>query len=309
MNLTNTMTRTPVTKKAYQVANWPSNSYKKNRAKLHALIISTMLFIAYPSKSLAQSQDCLALAEDDWDKLYCTIKSKTLTQLPPQYEFQRNTIRVKALLLKRHAQALKLTMPTVQTNNNNTMPLKHGTPTPDKNPATQWQASTLSTENNDALPVQKSNPLEYCQLAPDTILCHQQSFKLAHNQMNSTLVSDVFSTKNTLNLFMPKTNPSSKQLLDNYQHYIEKMLKLGLGASTMSLTKFHATYQTSIKKRFAFNQRMAEMYEHLKRDKANLGIKARYQMNTPSNLQMCDQLSPSLIVCDNVKQNWIYQKQ
>jgi hypothetical protein len=50
-----------------------------------------------------------------------------------------------------------------------------------------------------------------------------------------------------------------------------------------------------------------QMYELLKKEKQTNAVKSRYNNLFPDSLEQCMELSQKIIVCDNIKQNWIYK--
>ena len=101
----------------------------------------------------------------------------------------------------------------------------------------------------------------------------------------------------------------NRYLARSYRHYIDKMLFIGLGASTMTYTKFHYTFWDLVEKREDFAGRVNAMYDFLKQDKATMAVQERYDKVMPAGIDWCTSLSDSVVVCDDGKRNWVYTRQ
>ena len=76
----------------------------------------------------------------------------------------------------------------------------------------------------------------------------------------------------------------------------------------MSFSKFAATYDDAKRYRLNFSQRFSKMFELLKSEKKTIGIKARYNEDYPQSMSQCMRLDSSIVICDNIHQNWVYKK-
>jgi len=152
--------------------------------------------------------------------------------------------------------------------------------------------------------------MEACELDGELIRCGGRRFRLVTNLANHLLEPQALSDSNRLLL---PANPGDEDLKDYllqaYQTYIEKMLTIGLGASTMSFSKFYYTHQSLQRQDADFAARMEKMFEFLKKDKAAMAIQPRYHNKLPRSLDQCGRLSQRLIVCDEGDVNWVFEEQ
>jgi len=244
---------------------------------------------------------CYSAATTDLERLYCEVIAEGGgASLPSQPDFNRNDPQVQALLLKRPAQRLGLTVPE---------------------PGQAQAPAAASTDSGAAVTNEPREPetndpvvaqgLANCQLAGERIRCPQADYDLAANQDRGALAEGVLGPDNRLKIdsFTGGRNDEEavrRYLSNAYDHYIPGMLRIGLGANTMSFTAFHNAFHTLEEGGVDFSQRMAQTYELLKQDRQQLGVKSRYHDDLPESLSLCGMINPDIIVCDNVRTNWIY---
>lgn len=261
-------------------------------------------------------QTCLKQARSEMEQLYCKIRQKGKGgHLPPLHEFRHNTFEIQTLLLKRLAVDINLEIPEIHT------PSSDHQDNPDDEHNVPHSTAAEITENP---------PLANCQLEIDTIICPEASFEKILNQTNASLSEDAFSPQNQLELpvfsgkFSGKlsgnqssNDPESTQavfdyLANAYRLYIEKMLTIGLGQSTMTYTKFHHTFQHTLNNNLDFSHRFKTMYQMLKLEKQQLNAgktdHAPFTAESIHGIEDCAPLSSSLLVCDNGAQNWLFMK-
>lgn len=274
--------------------------------------------ISVPLNSYAFGvKECLNTAETALEEVYCEIiiKGKGNT-LPDFFNFRRNTEKTQRLLLKRGAARAGISLPK----DNGEVHQAYLPPQPEitqgkeqsreaQTPAEQpspRNATAVLPKTTNARP---QNTLESCSLAKEKIICNNQRYFLAINIPANRLQQNALSSLNRLALPSKQQQQSTLQYLSNiYPRYIEKMLSIGLGDSTVSFTKFYAIYDTSIEQKEDFSQRFEEMFELLKKERKTMAIKQRYRNNFPQSMESCMQLSNTLIACDNIEQNWVYKK-
>lgn len=248
------------------------------------------------SPGLAHAEACLSSAETELERLYCQVVEQGGGQgLPSQSDFRRNAPQVQALLLKRPAQRLGLTLPQPST----------PTPAPNTSAITRQKAAPTAPEPP------ASPSLQGCRLAGEQIRCPNRSFQLALNQPNGNLGPGVLDADNRLGLSAFNGDRSDEQavrryLSQAYDRYIPKMLEIGLGANTMSFTAFHNAFHTLEAGGVDFASRMEQTFQLLKQDKQTLAIQARYHQDLPRDLVQCEPVNPAVIVCDNVATNWVF---
>jgi hypothetical protein len=250
---------------------------------------------------------CAQQARTVYEQLYCEIKAGGEGEgLPSLADFRRNSPRVQVLLLRRPASRLGLTVPAVSGRESEAADSSRISPN-------DQQVSPLPT----AAPVPEvanlaqDLGLEVCDLKGEIIRCGNQDFVLASNLANHQLAPHALAESNRL-VLPPRPGGEmnlKNYLLQAYQVYIEKMLEVGLGASTMSFSKFYYTYESLQRQDADFPQRMEKMFEFLKQDKATMAIQSRYHNKLPDSLEQCGRLNQRLIVCDQGDLNWIYLRQ
>lgn len=256
---------------------------------------------------------CQKRARTDYEKLYCTIQDQGGGAGLPRFEdFQRNNERIQATLLKRPAQKLGLALPKPRK--------REMAPAPKAKPATAKtqppaRPAVTAPDKRQATPSRPNNSLELanCRLQGESLRCGSDDFWLATNLPNSSLAADALSDSNTFGLKNFQGNVKDEEALRrylsaSYRHYIDKMLAIGLGDATMSYTKFHYTFLELAKKQENFAVRFETTYRYLKRDKASMAIKPRYQSRLPNSIDQCQVLSDRIIVCDDKTLNWVYVK-
>ena len=294
--------------------------------------ILVLVFSFVPALALGQG-DCAAQAKTEMEKLYCRIAATPeVKSLPSFTDFRRNTPKVQALLLKGPAGRLGLELPgpskstasrtnapTSKPSSNSSSPTTPEKSTPASVPA---KATVQTTKKQTANATEKQTKpaatngsaqqvLASCQFRGEEIRCGRQTYLLQNNQQNQHLQPGVLNADNGLVLSRysgPKSDTVAvnNYLADSYERYINKMLEIGLGDSTMTYTKFHYTYWELVEKGEDFPGRVGQMFEFLKRDKATMAVKARYDNQLPASIDWCQQLSTAIVVCDDGKKNWVY---
>jgi len=256
-----------------------------------------LLMALFPAVSVgAADERCLAAASSELERLYCEVMASGRgASLPSQPDFNRNSPQVQALLLKRPAQQLGLTLPQpaqVQT------PESPDEPEPDPFPGAEPSPGPVEA-------------LADCRLNGEQIRCPEGDYELATNRRRSELAEGVLGPNNRLE-FEPFTGSRDDEqavrryLSQAYDQYIPRMLRIGLGANTMSFTAFHNAFHTLESGGVDFSERMAQTYELLKQDRQQLGVKTRYHDELPESLTLCSHINRDIVVCDNVGTNWVY---
>ncbi|ABC28460.1 conserved hypothetical protein [Hahella chejuensis KCTC 2396] len=265
---------------------------------------------AFSAHSLA---DCQALARTDMERLYCEIQDKGEgASLPKLEDFRRNDRQIQALLLKRPAAKLGLSLPGA----GKSQKPRKAESTVGTTPATATNNISRSEPKADVQQAPRSSApaTNDCLLYKDQITCGSHQFHLATNKQNKFLKQGALAEDNKLNLpsFQgdPANEPAVKDYLSQaYRVYIPKMLEIGLGDATMSFTKFYYSFKDIQKQNLSFSDRFETMYGFLKRDKSAMAIQPRYSKELPSDINQCNGLSDAIIVCDNGATNWVYVRQ
>ncbi len=275
-----------------------------------------MVFLVAVCISISSEANCLSQAKTAYERVYCEIVEKGEGRSLPAFEdFKRNDAIVQKLLLKRPAARLKIKMP------NSPVVASKNTP----------NASYNSSPSNNSLPINKASRkpnvepqkkadlvlpshalrLSQCTLFVDHIKCGSRQFKIKVNQPNHRLALGVLDDGYLMNLPPyrgAKGNNIETQyyLSEVYGVYIRKMVDIGLGASTMSYTRFYRTFHDLQAKNVSFTARFETMYRYLKKDKKTMVVKATLSDQRPDNIAQCDDITDHTIVCDNGAANWVY---
>ncbi len=272
--------------------------------------VSIILFIAAHAHGMGV-KECLQAAKTPLENSYCAIlKAGEGDNLPNFYDFRRNNESTQRLFLRGPAAKANIELPQTSANTNtNKKPVR---PTLPSTPPPRVNTQLPKKHNDYAPPVRERSSgdgdLSQCRIQKNRILCNAQQYFLAINVPLKRISATALSDQNRL-IFRAKSAQESliEYLSDMYPYYIEKMLQLGLGDSTLSFTKFHAIHENADNNQ-AFRERFYEMYELLKKERQTMAIKSRYTNNFPSNIENCMQINTQLIACDNVAQNWVYRK-
>lgn len=234
-------------------------------------------------------------ARNGLEKAYCQIEAAgAATSLPPLGEFRKNPEKTQRLLLRRPAKRAGVSLPPE--------------PQPVSEPVANSEvvkAHRPAVGGGAALP---------CQLQEDLMVCGGQRYHLLGNQSNNRLDSAALSSATQLRLPDFVGDPADEDALMNYleksyQRYIESMVAIGLAASTMSFTKFYHTFMEVQTGGADFSKRMATMFEFLKKDKQSMAVQAHLSEERPTDVSLCRGLSQALVVCDDVKHNWVFRRE
>lgn len=273
-----------------------------------------LLGLACSSRSWGE---CFKFAVTDYEKVFCQIKEASpATPLPSLDDFRRNPPQMQYLLLKRHAQRLSLALAPVAT-------ASSASHTPAIRNEPEGKAAEGSREPRVSQPSpsdtgsQQTGQMPHfanCEMTNLMITCGGLQYRLQENRSNKRLSASSLTDDNKMGLVDFQGNARDSQaigtyLTQSYSRYLEKMLEIGLGASTMSYTKFNLVYTELSAKNKSFAQRFETMYQYLKQDKRTKTVPARLSNQFPSSLDRCDPVSDRLIACDSEGVNWIYAKE
>jgi len=280
-----------------------------------------ILLLAYPM-TVAAASDCLAMAKTALEKIYCQVAATPEAgKLPSFSDFRRNNSQVQAMLLKAPARRLGIELPSNATQQRSAPVNPNPSPAPRQSVAVvSTPAATPATTKPQKPPSQTPSanpkavdPLQGCQLSGERIRCPSARYDLVDNLDNKHLAPGVLGAGNELGLVsyrgdLGDTNGINNYLADSYEHYVNKMLVIGLGGSTMTYTKFHYTFWELVEKREDFAGRVNQMYAYLKQDKASMAVKSRYLHTMPAAMDWCQLLNTTVVICDDGKNNWVYSK-
>ncbi len=259
---------------------------------MHSLIRWYILNIFLLAPHAISSDTCSFLPKTELEEVYCKIEaSKFKAKLVNIREFRNNPAKTQKLLLRPLAKKLRITMPSPQKR---------------KAPRKAPRINTNATSTEPTPPV--LSQLAHCTINQRKIICPNSPYTLQENKPTSELVKGALADNNKL-LFSGKHSARQNPLAylsKAYSVYIDKMLKIGLGGSTMSYTKFVSIYKDQAKINGNFAVRFKKMYELLKKDKKSIADSGRKINEFPKGLKSCFPLSQTTIVCDNVARNWVY---
>lgn len=248
------------------------------------LSLSLLLLTLSAQWVQADSTRCFSVAESYYEQLYCELQAKGEgARLPSYFDFQRNNVQMQALLLKpvaaRHA--INVTMP------------KGAKP-----------AKAVALESSPAQRAPRST--KNCHRQGLQLHCGGRVFQHVANQGNEQLQSGVLDAGNQMSLpgYQPGQGTVDDYLRSSYEHYLNKMLAIGLGGSTLSYGKFSYLFDDLRQRGVSFSGRFEKMYYYLKRDKLQLNAPTKA---LPGKLQAehCYALQ-SLMVCYYGRSNYVF---
>ncbi|WP_051080992.1 hypothetical protein [Teredinibacter turnerae] len=277
-----------------------------------------LAFSSGVSNTAFTDANCHALARTDLEAAYCDVRATPSgKKLPSLGDFRKNTPTMQRLILKKPAKKAGIEIP--EQNADRALEQKTAGSAADKKLSIQ-EPNSNEARTNKSPPTPAFHPsappprtgfsgIGRCSLLKNQIQCGYDYYLLRVNLQNDALTPAVFGAENRLVFPARNTGESQLEFLSRiYPQYIEKMLAIGLGDSTMSFTRFAATYDAVEDAGGDFNTRFAAMYEMLKKEKSHNAIRTRYNHNYPQNISACQFLTSTIIVCDNVTQNWIYER-
>jgi len=242
-------------------------------------------------------------SHSDLEHLYCQLKYD-YKSLPSMEDFRRNSAEIQRLLLKRPAADAGLTLPPQKIKRNTVS--NSSSSLVDDVDTSNTNHNIVSRKLNTTTPITQDLPAEDCKLSNRHIRCDTREFHLIENQSNSSLQVGSLDDSNQLIFSDSGGMTKTRYWSASYRLYIEKMLSIGLGASTMSYTKFVYTWRQAQQQGQNAQERFKTMFEFLKRDKRALAVRSSYDSLLPAEISWCQSLSRRLWVCDNRQRNWVY---
>ena len=237
--------------------------------------------------SQVQASECFNFADTYYQQVYCEIKASGKGNgLPSFLDFRRNTEQMQALLLKPHARkaGVKFELPAT----------------------TKPVVSVKKTLPAPTLPAGGSD----CTVAGLELHCAAASYRLVTNLPNNRLEAGALSAENAMNL--PGFSGNRLQaaevetyLTTAYQHYLQKMMAIGLGGSTMSYGKFAYLFEDLGRKGVSFADRFEVMYRYLKADKRNLSVPVRASLPAGFDTGNCYAIA-QWMVCQAGMHNFVF---
>lgn len=287
--------------------------FKKSEFK--RLIIGFWVFFlsAGPVTVMAamSKKHCLALAETDYENIYCQVKYKGLGKgLPAFDEFRENQEWVQASLLKKPAKEAYIVLPKPKKHKKriNAYWWKDSIEKTVTTPSAETQRQPVEITAkpvSETVTTQQARP---CQYSVEKITCSQSVWQLQVNKSNRQLASGVLNDANSMGLPKKNGQPANQYLTQVYPIYIKKMLDIGLGGSTMAYTRFVRVYEEGQKQGLVFNERFEKMYTLLKKERQVMGVSSKVPKNFMPSAKSCFVWQQNLMTCDNKQDNLVYLK-
>jgi len=157
-----------------------------------------------------------------------------------------------------------------------------------------------------------ASPLASCTLQQLTLGCAGGRYQLLGNKTNQQLPANALAEDHKLALPVytgaaDDTAAVDSYLAKAYDRYLAGMMEIGLGASTMSYTKFANLYHYIVEQHLDFSGRFETMYQFLKKDKAAIGVSTKLSVATGFTPQYCNELE-NFVACDYKGVNYVFTK-
>lgn len=233
--------------------------------------------------AFAGGRSCFTDAETYYEQLYCEVEAEHGSAgLPDFFDFRKNDEVTQALLLKRPAARLGVSV---------VIPRAKAPPA--------YVAARPTPVINAAVP---------CDFTGPALSCGASTYTLVGNISNNDLAPGALGPDN--NMLMPSSPGAGEGeaafLLRSYQHYLDKMLAIGLGGVTMSYGKFAYLYTDLNAKGVNFAARFETMYRFLKKDKAELGVNTAQADTSELRAADCAALGQEYVVCSRGGRNYVF---
>ena len=286
---------------------------------------------------------CNAKPGDLYEATYCEIIAKGRPhKMPSLGEFRRNDDVIQRLFLKRAIRGLKITLPASKTEKGQHSSVRASTTrTP---PAVVIQKKTsqlhknssarLNTKKNHQRSSERANPVaivsslkdssskvvdvfdlvDRCRLKGRRITCKGDTiFELVENRASRHIEAQEFAESNKLSLPIfsgdIKDTPVVKRYLQKaFRYYLDKMIAVGLGGSTITFNKFEYIFYDAKKRNFDFVTRFEMMFDFLKEEKKNSGGVKAELLEENLAIDHCGQLDKEIIICSVTARNRVYLK-
>lgn len=267
-----------------------------------------------------QAEACEPAPGNEYEKVYCQLKRSGRGEgLPSLYDFRKNSPLMQALLLKKPAERAGISLQIPKRINTETVDrqadllLAPELP-PVEAPVTVRPAPSARDDMDGIAPrivVETrviSDPLTGCALKDFELNCEGARYRLVTNQANQQLPEGALSETNRLNLPVNSGQDRDAYLQQAYGRYLDGMVHIGLGASTMSYTKFVHLYDHLAAQKLNFVERFETMYHFLKEDKSNIGVTTKPVIAQGFTTQYCSDVRPELLACEHRNENYLFLK-
>lgn len=241
---------------------------------------------------------CFATAETFYEQVYCEAGQRGEgASLPPIHEFRNNPPMTQYLLLKRPAARLGIEL------------ARPAPPKPRaKSPAPAVAATAaVKREQGDTV---ASRADSGCRVSAERLDCDGRRFVAVGNQPNSALAPGVLDAGNRMAMEPYSGDPSNgralaRYLLDSYARYLDRMLAIGLGGSTLTLAKFEQLYHNMADMGVDFAGRFERLYGFLKQDKSRIAVDTTVKVPA-LRPEDCRQVAPELMACASGGRNYLF---
>lgn len=294
------------------------------------------LVIASISVSV-RAEPCDPAPGNQYEKIFCQLKRSGRGQeLSTLHDFRKNPPLTQAFLLKKPAERAGITLRIPERHNTETVDRQADLllkttgsnasaitapprPTADPKALAKTVVSVAPVApgqpetGKKILPVEKTNPLESCVLRDFALQCEHGMFRLVTNRANQHLEEGMLSEGHRLGLPVFQGKASDREALEQYwqqaySRYLAGMMEIGLGASTLSYSKFVHLYNHLVSQQLNFAERFETMYHFLKLDKSSIGVSTRPVIAEGFTTRYCSELSPELLACEYQRDNYIFTK-
>lgn len=237
-----------------------------------------------------QANQCFNFAETYYQQIYCEIKADGQgAGLPSFADFRRNEEQMQALLLKPFARRAGIVL---------RMPGRR-----------EVVAKVAETP-----PLSEAKPVAPDSCEPDglRLVCVRAVWQLVVNQPNDKLSEGALSDDRRMALPPFRGDRSqvaevSRYLVESYHHYLEKMMAIGLGGSTLAYGKFAYLFEDLTRRGVSFEERFEVMYRYLKADKRRLSVPVRKSLPDSLDTGKCFGLK-NLFVCQAGVTNLVFSR-
>lgn len=279
------------------------------------------------------NEPCVPAADSEYEKILCDLKrSGRGSTLPSLREFRKNPPLTQAFLLKKPAAraGISIRMPersaeetlsrqeallvALEAEAVVTKPVIIDKVAPVVVAVAPPVLSTPSAPAPIAVLVPAPVPARpVCERQALALLCQGERYALVGNKTNQQLDPSALSEQNTLGMPVYQGDPADtlalqRYLQQAYRHYLDGMLRIGLGAQTMSYTKFANLYDYMTGQRLDFAGRFETMYHFLKADKLAIGVSTRLAIADGFDPATCRPFE-NLVACNYQKDNYLFVRQ
>lgn len=278
-------------------------------------------------------QACEPAPGNEYEKVFCQLKRSGKGEaLPSIHEFRKNPPLTQALLLKKPAERAGIPLKIPERGNAEVVDrqlevlLSAPSSAAEKKilnkEVVSKQAVSKKVEPKPVTPKVKTpdvtpvvvreavSVLDTCVVNQFELHCSGAQYRLVTNQTNQQLREGVLSEGHRLNLpaFQGSAQDLEDYLLKAYRRYVEGMLEIGLGASTMSYTKFVRVYEFNAAQGLSFAERFETAYQFQKREKASIGVNTKPMLAAGFNTRFCSELTGELLACEHQRDNYLFLK-